>query len=184
MLTRKEKVVYAVLVAFLIILVVIIGSGRAGQEHRTYLPMIEKDGTVRLSGQLLNEETNQPVPYIVLRLAEVYRTPTGDVYVLDMAFSPGTYSDKDGYFDFINVIQWQEDKNPAEYVLVVQKEEGVFDVINAGNHPVNHFVWVIPLGTKVQTGKVYTEFDNPYGTPPDISGSGVMEMEIKNATDN
>lgn len=163
----RDKRITIMVIAFVLFLSILIAVAvSAKEEYRYYVPNIRKDttesdNTFTMTGILLNEVTKEPVGNQILRLAEVYRSPNGDVFVLDDAFSPGVKTDLYGYFKFENVMQFQYDKNPAEYVIVAQG--GVpyeFDIIEEGNHPTDQAVWAIPLGTFLHIGKIETSFSS------------------------
>ncbi|HNS62960.1 MAG TPA: hypothetical protein PLS77_13010 [Anaerolineaceae bacterium] len=66
-----------------------------------------------ITGRLLNDESSAPYTNTLVRLAEVYRNEQGEgAFALDQSFSPGTYTDENGYFVFNNL-------TPGEFVMVV-----------------------------------------------------------------
>jgi len=103
----------------------------------TLAPTPEK-GQASVTGQILNEVSNEPMAETIIRLAEVYRkdgTETEGAYVLDVAFSPGDISDQRGYF-FI------KDIPAGEYVIVIGDPYGDYDILEdeAGTAK----IWKIP----------------------------------------
>ena len=75
-------------------------------------PAQPKAGMATVTGRVISEESGLPLADTVVRLAEVVRQEEKGAYVLDVAFSPGTDSDGEGFFILENV-------DPLEYVIVV-----------------------------------------------------------------
>lgn len=80
-------------------------------EPRVYIPVAVKSSVftpppppiVTVMGQLRSEYTNEPMKNFPLRLAEIYCAMTSPgneecAILLDVAFSPGAYTDDQGYF--------------------------------------------------------------------------------------
>lgn len=60
-------------------------------------------GKATLMGRMVSASTGEPIPNTGVRLAEIYDANGEDVYVLDIARSPGTFTDDGGYFIFANI---------------------------------------------------------------------------------
>ena len=75
-------------------------------------PAQPEPGMATVTGRVISENTELPLAETIVRLAEVVRQDEEAAYVLDVAFSPGTDSDGEGFFIFENV-------DPIEYVIVV-----------------------------------------------------------------
>lgn len=180
-LTKWGKLFW-LLIAILFLLIVTVNLVSAGTEYKIYISTMinnfeqarlpEYADEVSISGYLLNADSHVPAENKILRLAEVYRNPAGDVFILDMAWSPGTLSGENGYFEFLDVKQLQIMKNPAEFVIVIQDGEHTLEVIQQGNHPHDAGVWVVSLSSAISTGFIYTSMEESAG----ING---MAMEIK-----
>jgi hypothetical protein len=69
-----------------------------------------------LTGQVLSSLDAKPLGNIPVRLAQVFRQGQEGAFALDLAHSPSSISDINGYFTIIDIA-------PAEYVLVVGKPE-------------------------------------------------------------
>jgi len=94
-------------------------------------------------GQVYDSISQQPIPNVPVRLAEVYRQGGEGAYVLDTANSPGAYADEKGVFIM-------QDIPAGEYVLVVGDVMGIYKVIpDEGNHPK---VWDARAGQILNTG--------------------------------
>lgn len=89
-------------------------------------PPTPEVGMAAVTGRVYSEKTGEPLPGAIIRLAETVRPEEGggenDVFVLDLAFSPGTRTDDNGVFVFENV-------DPMEYVIVVGDVERTYVVI-------------------------------------------------------
>jgi hypothetical protein len=91
-------------------------------------PPDPEQGTATVVGQVLEMDTNKPLGDVIVRLAEVHREGEGGVYVLNMASSPGTRTDANGYYVMESI--------PAgEYVLAVGETDNInlYYVIKEGN---------------------------------------------------
>lgn len=85
-------------------------------------PSKPEKGQATVTGQLIAKKTGEPLVRAIVRLAEVYREGEQGAYVLDEAFSPGAWTDDNGYFIFENIL-------PMEYVLAYGPEPGLYKVI-------------------------------------------------------
>lgn len=85
-------------------------------------PAQPEAGMATVTGRVISEESGMPLAATVVRLAEVVRQEEKGAYVLDVAFSPGTDSDGEGFFIFENV-------DPLEYVIVVGDVYDIYKVM-------------------------------------------------------
>lgn len=85
-------------------------------------------GKAVVAGQVKKNTDQQPLTNTQVYLAQVYRNPeqTGAVYALDMARSPGTITDDQGFFVFNDIA-------PNEYVVVVGRSDADNDVVREQN---------------------------------------------------
>lgn len=99
---------------FLVILIALIFSS-CQSEPTSVAPVIptpEPDKAV-ITGHLIHKGTGIAYVDTLVRLAEVYRNDAGDgAFALDQSFSPGAYTDENGYFIFTNL-------TPGEFVIVL-----------------------------------------------------------------
>lgn len=97
-------------------------SPLAAPVQSDYVPGAGKAG---LRGRILFLKSGKPIPDSVVRLAELFcpddvkaeEKQEKCVFMLDGAFSPSTFSDKDGYFEFKNV-------EVRDYSLLVGDSQG------------------------------------------------------------
>lgn len=85
-------------------------------------PAQPEPGMATVTGRVISENTELPLAETIVRLAEVVRQDEEAAYVLDVAFSPGTDSDGEGFFIFENV-------DPIEYVIVVGDVYEIYKVM-------------------------------------------------------
>ena len=106
MLTTAEKVLSVILAVSFLLLLAIYDAG-AVEGNTVYMPLAVRgvsSGMATVSGRVIAED-----PEVTVRLVECWYRK---VFVLDMASSPGTYSDEDGYFIF-------EEVEAVDYVIVI-----------------------------------------------------------------
>jgi len=88
------------------------------------MPSLPESGKATVTGRVMSNKTNEPIPQTIVRLAEVVRDDHGEgVYVLDQAFSPGAMTDETGIFLFENI-------DAIEYVIVVGNIESIHEIIS------------------------------------------------------
>lgn len=90
-------------------------------------PPTPQAGKAVVIGQVIDASSRQPLANVVIRLAEVHREGEGGIFVLNTSTSPGTRSDEQGYFVFVDI--------PAgEYVVAVGEGDNLndYDVIEEG----------------------------------------------------
>ena len=85
-------------------------------------PAQPESGMATVTGRVISENTGLPLSDTIVRLAEVVRQEDEGAYVLDVAFSPGTDSDGEGFFIFENV-------DAYEYVIVVGDVYEIYKVM-------------------------------------------------------
>ncbi len=85
-------------------------------------PAQPESGMATVTGRVISESSGLPLADTIVRLAEVVRQEDEGAYVLDVAFSPGTDSDGEGFFIFENV-------DPLEYVIVVGDVYEIYKVM-------------------------------------------------------
>ena len=85
-------------------------------------PAQPESGMATVTGRVISENSGLPLADTIVRLAEVVRQDEEAAYVLDVAFSPGTDSDGEGFFIFENV-------DPLEYVIVVGDVYEIYKVM-------------------------------------------------------
>ena len=81
-----------------------------------------ESGMATVTGRVISENSGLPLADTIVRLAEVVRQGDEGAYVLDVAFSPGTDSEGEGFFIFENV-------DPLEYVIVVGDVYEIYKVM-------------------------------------------------------
>lgn len=92
-------------------------------DSKTPLPT-PASGKATVTGRVLSLE-GKPLPHTAVWLAEVVcdgPDPSRCAFVLDAAFSPGVYTDDQGYFVISNV-------DPKKYVVTIGDPQSVYDNI-------------------------------------------------------
>lgn len=106
-----------------------------------------------LRGRLISRTTGQPLANAVVRLAEVY-CPEGTApedketdcfWALSNAFSPSTFSDSDGYFQFDNV-------EARDWVVIIGDMMTVYTFIARGEQE-KPIVWTTSPGQVLDIGQ-------------------------------
>lgn len=108
-------------------------------------------GSASVAGRVLALADQSPMPDTIVRLAEVHRDGDQGAYVLDMAFSPGTRTDANGYFVFPSV-------EAREYVIIVGDVEWLYDVISETDGLPK--VWQADPNQVLSTGDLLVELSN------------------------
>jgi hypothetical protein len=85
-------------------------------------------GTASIKGQAVGTGSNTPIAQTVIFLAQVYQDPTngGEVFALDLANSPASFTDDNGNFQFTNIV-------PGRYVISLGDFYGVKDIVREAN---------------------------------------------------
>jgi hypothetical protein len=122
-------------------------------------PPSPQSGTATVIGRVMQIQ-GYPMADTIVRLADVARGAEGrgGAYILDTAHSPGTWTDKDGFFSFENV-------KSGEYVIVVGDVEdtGVYEIVNETNGQAK--IWTIPVDKVTDVGVLTVSFVNPTPNP-------------------
>ncbi len=126
---------------------------------------LPNSGEATVYGQVQHTQ-GYPIADIVLRLAEVARGEDGrgGAYILDMAKSPGTRSDANGNFAFLNV-------KAGEYVIVVGDVEsaGYYEIITETNGQAK--VWNLPADQATDVGVLTVSVVLPTPVPTLLPGA-------------
>ena len=109
-------------------------------------PANPEEGKATVIGHVLSKDTGRPMANEIVRLAEVFREGDKGTFVFDIAFSPGTRTDKSGYFILENI--------PAmEYVLVIGDYYQAYDIIEEGSTGIAK-VWNAEAGKILDMGDI------------------------------
>ena len=129
----------------------------------TPLPQPES-GKASVTGQIMHEE-GYAMANTIVRLADVARGAEGrgGAFILDIARSPGTFTDKYGYFNVQNV-------KAGEYVIVVGDVEitGVYQIISQENG--NAKIWTLPADQVTDVGIIKVNIVPPTPIPTSTPG--------------
>ncbi len=110
------------------------------------LPPVPEAGKASMAGQILHQD-GHAMANTVVRLAEVARGAEGKggAYILDLARSPGTITDQNGFFNIQNV-------KAGEYVIVVGDVEitGIYEVIKEADGKAK--IWNFPADQVTDVG--------------------------------
>jgi len=132
---------------FIILTILLNFTGCAKESVQTSKLILTPDiGKAVLLGRVLDPE-EKPLISVPLHLAEVYHdnyNPEKGAYVLDIAFSPATITDKNGFFAFINI-------KPGQYVLVVGDVE-VNNYVIVAEKDGKAKVWNVPVDQTIDIG--------------------------------
>lgn len=79
-------------------------------------------GKASVSGQLVTS-SNTPLAATLVRLGEIYGEGKNSIYVVDDSKSPGTYTNKEGFFVFSDV-------TPGPYAVLFTDNDGNYRSIN------------------------------------------------------
>ncbi len=125
---------------------------------------LPETGKASITGQVMHSQ-GYPLVNMVVRLADVARSSTGKggAFILDMARSPATSTDNNGYFNIQNV-------DPGEYVLVVGDVEitGVYEIITEQNGAAK--VYTLPADQVTDIGILTVSIVPPTPIPTAIPG--------------
>jgi len=125
-------------------------------------PALPNSGEATVYGQVIQTQ-GYPIADTVIRLAEVARGAEGrgGAYILDMANSPGTRTDANGYFSIQNI-------KAGEYVIVVGDVESTakYEIIKESNGQAK--VWNFPADQATDIGilTISVVFPTPNPTLP------------------
>ena len=122
-------------------------------------------GNATISGQVIHQD-GSTFGDIIVRLAEVERgvEGRGGAYILDLARSPGTITDGNGYFTIQNI-------QAGEYVIVVGDIEltGIYEIIQEPDGKTK--VWTFPADQITDIGKITVRITLPTTVPTIESGA-------------
>jgi hypothetical protein len=128
-------------------------------------PSLPNSGEATLYGQVMHTQ-GYPIDDTIIRLAEVARGADGrgGAYILDMANSPATRTDANGYFSIQNV-------KAGEYVIVVGDVEstGTYEVITESNGQAK--VWNLPADQATDIGILKVSVILPTPNPTLLPGT-------------
>jgi hypothetical protein len=80
-------------------------------------------GLASVTGKLISiTDNNQPMTTTLVRLARIFGEGEEAIYALNDSESPGTYTDKNGFFEF-------KDIEPGAYALLFTDENGSYRTI-------------------------------------------------------
>jgi hypothetical protein len=118
MFTRKLIVVFFVLLLFLA------GCSQPGPAPDEAVQVTPVSGRAGLVGKVVGNTNGQPIKETVVRLARVYHDPQTQesVFAMDLADAPGTFTDDQGQFSFVDLA-------PGEYVISVGDYFGTNDIV-------------------------------------------------------
>ena len=126
-------------------------------------PPSPQTGMATVVGRVMQIQ-GYPMANTIVRLADVARGAEGHggAYILDTAHSPGTWTDKNGYFLFENI-------KAGEYVIVVGDVEdtGVYEIINETNGQAK--IWNLPANDVTNVGSLTVSIVNPTPNPTNPS---------------
>ena len=128
-------------------------------------PALPESGLVTVYGQVMHTQGYAMADTIV-RLADVARGAEGKggAYILDIARSPATRTDNNGYFSFENV-------KAGEYVIVVGDVEntGIYEIIAEANGSAK--VWNLPADQATDVGILTVSIIVPTPNPTSAPGT-------------
>ena len=127
-------------------------------------PPAPDSGMASIVGQVMHQE-GYPMVNTIVRLADVARGAEGrgGAFILDVARSPGTFTDQNGYFNIQNV-------KAGEYVIVVGDVEitGIYEVIPQPDGKAR--VWNLPADEVTDVGILTVSISVPTPNPTSIPG--------------
>jgi hypothetical protein len=115
-------------------------------------------GKVTVTGRIFSKKTGKPLDNTVVRLAEIVRQNGQAAFVLDEAFSPGNYSDAQGYFVMASI-------DPKEYMVVVGIVPDNYTIYSESGKPKT---WVTNAGQTLDVGDLTVDYTSnlpPVSTP-------------------
>jgi len=122
-------------------------------------PAPPEPGLATVTGRVVNQE-GVSLPRIIVRLAEVVRgvEGRGGAFILDVATSPSTFTDDDGYFIIPNI-------KGTEYVIVIGDVEitGIYEIIPQEDGKAR--VFNLPADQITDVGEITTTINPPQLLP-------------------
>jgi hypothetical protein len=121
-------------------------------------------GQATMTGQVAHQD-GSPFAEVIVRLAEVERgiEGRGGAYILDLARSPGSITDSNGYFSIENV-------KAGEYVIVIGDIEltGIYEIIQDSDGKPK--VWNFPADQVTNVGQLKVSITMPAPLPTQEPG--------------
>lgn len=108
-----------------------------------------KTGKGTVSGRVMSTN-NQPYQNVPVRLATVYRQVGEGTFILDLAHSPGSFSDQNGFFVIPDV-------DPAEYTIVIGDPDAKHVVV--ADDKENATIWKVEIGKVLDTGTLKIDLE-------------------------
>ncbi len=131
---------------FLLILLVLTACSNGATSQDMDIPAPEA-GKATLAGRIVSPD-GKPLADTPVRLANVHREGDRGAYILDLARSPGNFSDANGYFVIPNI-------EAAEYTIVVGDPETLYTVI--ANKDGSATTWTPKAGQVLDVGTLKVE---------------------------
>jgi hypothetical protein len=125
-------------------------------------PPQPETGKATMTGRVMHQD-GYPIKNVIVRLAEVARGAEGrgGAFILDLARSPGTVTDQNGFFAIQNI-------KPGEYVIVIGDVEttSVYQIIKETNGSAK--IWSFPADKVTDIGvlTVTITIPTPFPTLP------------------
>jgi uncharacterized lipoprotein len=113
--------------------------------------LVPKEGKAILIGSAFSTVTGTALDNVAIRLADVYRQEGQEgAFVLDLAHSPGNFTDASGAFIIENI-------KPGEYLIVVgNPEDNNYMIVQDGDgKPISYN---LAVGEVKDTGKLNVDF--------------------------
>jgi hypothetical protein len=127
-------------------------------------PPLPESGKATIIGRVMHDQ-GYPMVKTIVRLAYVARGAEGHggAFILDLARSPGSFTDQNGYFIIPNV-------KAGEYVIVVGDVEitGVYEIIPGQDGKAR--VWNLPADQVTDIGTITVSIVPPTAIPTSIPG--------------
>lgn len=116
-------------------------------------PATTATGTASIKGQAMGTGSNTPIAQTVIFLAQVYKDPKngGEVFALDLANSPASFTDNNGNFQFKGIA-------PGRYVISLGDYYGIKDIVRESNG-VDAKVYTLQNAQTVDAGVVHVRPD-------------------------
>ncbi len=95
---------------------------KAAEVKPTALPSPAAD-KASVTGKMINKSTSQPITKRLIRLAPIFGEGKDAIYVFNETADPGTYTDDNGFFQFIDI-------KPGSYAILLSDSNGYTMSIN------------------------------------------------------
>ncbi len=127
-------------------------------------PPQPESGKASVTGRVMHQD-GYPISHTIIRLADVARGAEGKggAFILDLARSPGTVTDENGYFAIQNI-------KAGEYVVVIGDVEssGVYEIIHETDGKAK--IWTFPADKVTDTGVIEVNITLPTPNPTGVPG--------------